>query len=74
MAASVFESQQQRVFEFIRAYHAAYGIAPSTREIADGAGIRSKETVDRVLDALVEQGLIGRHDGKARGIYLKDKP
>lgn len=70
---TVFEERQQQVFEFIRTYHAEHGIAPSTREIANGAGIRSKATVDRALDALVERGVIGRHDGKARGIYLKDK-
>lgn len=73
MTASVFEDQQKRVIQFIRTYHATHGIAPSTREIADGAGIRSKDTVNRVLNALVQQGLIGRHEGLARGIYLKDK-
>lgn len=55
----------------LRAALHQYGIAPNWREIAEGTDIRAKVTLDRVLDALDEQGFIRRHPRTARGIALK---
>jgi repressor LexA len=59
-------------YDFIVGYVAAHGYAPKLREIADHLGIRSRGTVHRYLQALIEAGLIEIEPERARGIRLTE--
>lgn len=62
--------RQGEVLNFIRAYHAERGFAPSFAEIAEGVGLGSKSGVSRIVDGLVERGYIGRMAHQARSIVV----
>lgn len=66
--------RQSDVLNFIRAYHAERGFAPSYGEIADGVGLGSKSGVARIIEGLVERGYIGRMPHQARSIVVLGAP
>lgn len=67
--------RQRDLLDFIGAYMATENVAPSYQEMADGLGVASKNTVHRLVDALVERGCIGRLANRARAIeILKTTP
>lgn len=53
--------------EFIRDYH----VPPTIREIGEAIGTNSPNGAEYHLNALVRLGYIGRHEGMARGIWVK---
>lgn len=59
-----------RILEYIRAYSAAKGYAPSFREIMEGASVGSLSTVHRQLSRLERDGVIRRSGRRARSIVL----
>jgi len=60
--------RRDRITDFIRQYTREHGYAPSVREIGAAVGIRSTRAVKYHLDVLVEQGVIERTAGRARGL------
>jgi len=64
--------RQHTTLDFIRAYHAQHGYAPSLAEIALGLGLSSKGSIHRQVQALAEAGHIRLIPGRKRGIELRD--
>lgn len=62
--------RQSEVYEFIRSHWGRYHRAPSMREIGDAVGLKSTNSVTKVLVALEKKGYIAREAGRARGILL----
>lgn len=62
--------RQHATLDFIRAYHAQHGYAPSLAEIALGLGLSSKGSIHRQVQALAEAGYLRLVPGRKRGIRL----
>jgi repressor LexA len=62
--------RQKQVYEYICAYAREQGQTPKLREIAEFLGIRSRGSVHRYVQALVQAGLIEIEPDRARGIRL----
>jgi repressor LexA len=62
--------RQHATLDFIRAYHARHGFAPSLAEIALGLGLSSKGSIHRQVQSLAEAGYIRLIPGRKRGIEL----
>lgn len=63
--------REAQLLEFLRAFTAEHGWAPSTREAAEGIGVVSTSTVSHQLKNLERRGLIKRGSG-ARKITVCD--
>jgi len=61
------------IMKFLEEFIEKNGFAPSIREIARHLGFRSTKSVKVHLDGLADMGLIGREEGIARGIRLKER-
>ncbi len=61
---------QRKTYDFIRKYINEHGYAPKMTEIADGIQIRSKGTVHRYVQSLVDANLIRIEPLLKRGISL----
>ena len=66
--------RQKETLDYIRAYSAQNGIAPSFIEMMDATGQSSKSGVYRILIALEERGFIRRLRDRARAIELIPDP
>lgn len=64
---------QQRVYQFILAYIAEHGYAPSVRDICDAVGLKSPSTVHFHLKNLAELGYIEKGAFKGRAIVPVDR-
>lgn len=64
---------QQRVYQYILAYLAEHGYAPSVRDICDAVGLKSPSTVHFHLKNLAELGLIEKGAFKGRAIVPVDR-
>lgn len=62
-------SQQKRVLDFVRAYHAEHGRGPTHQAICDALGIKSKGNVAARLRALVDYGFLRRGPDRS-GAYV----
>lgn len=62
--------KEQAVLNFVRKYILSHGLSPTTTEIAEGIGIKSKGVAYRYLKGLAEQGLIEMLPNKKRNIRL----
>lgn len=62
--------RQKEFFLFIKDFLDEYGYPPSVRDIAKGMGVASISSVKKMLDRLVEAGVIKKDSSKARGIEL----
>jgi SOS-response transcriptional repressor LexA len=71
---AMLTQRQKEMYDFIRAYYAKHGIAPSFMEMMDATGRSSKSGVHRVLVALEERGFIRRMRDRARAIELVPDP
>lgn len=67
-------ARQKEIFEYIREFIRARGIAPSVSEIRDFFHLGSLGTVHKHLKALERRGCIQRSKGFARAIELKSVP
>ena len=66
--------RQQDAYDFIADYVERHECAPTVREIAEGLGITSTNTVDFHLKALERKGYIRRRGNLARSIELLHRP
>lgn len=57
---------------FINGYIVEHCIAPSMQEIADGLGLKSKDSACRLMRQFEERGIIF-HNRRARSIHLSEK-
>lgn len=62
--------RQREVLQYIAAFVAKHGYAPSMRDIAEGVGLVSTSSVLRLLQVLEERGAIVRTPGLSRSIRL----
>lgn len=62
--------RQAEALAFIRSFIATNGYSPEYREIEAAMGFHSKSGVCRLVDQLVERGVITRMPGRARSIAL----
>lgn len=62
--------RQKQVYDYICTYVRQHGHTPKLREIAEFLGIRSRGSVHRYVQALVQAGLIEIEPERARGIRL----
>lgn len=62
--------RQKQVYDYICTYVRDQGHTPKLREIAEFLGIRSRGSVHRYVQALVQAGLIEIEPDRARGIRL----
>ena len=60
--------RQKEVLDFIRAFWAEHGYAPSYQVIAEGVGMKSKGGVARLVQSLEEGGHITRRPNRARSV------
>ncbi|MDX5151675.1 MAG: transcriptional repressor LexA [Acidiferrobacterales bacterium] len=62
--------RQKQVYDYVRDYEREQGRTPKLREIAEFLGIRSRGSVHRYVQALVQAGLIEIEPDRSRGIRL----
>ena len=62
--------RQQEVFLFIVDYQERHDCAPTVRELCEGLGVGSTNTIDYHLKALERKGYIRRREGLARSIEI----
>jgi repressor LexA len=60
---------RERVFRFVRG-RLLDGLPPTVREVQAAFGFRSPQTAREHLEALVDEGRLGKRKGKARGYRL----
>ena len=65
------QSRKERIIAYIRAHTADKHYPPTIREIGKAIGVRSTSLIDRYLNSLVADGLIGRNKHIARGIWVR---
>jgi repressor LexA len=61
---------QKKVLDFIKAFWAEHGYAPSYSEIGAHMGLSSKGSVHRFVCALSDRGFIQYRYGRARSIIV----
>lgn len=61
---------ERKTLAFIQSFVATHGFSPKLHEVCEGIGIRSKGTVSRYINALIDEGLLGKEVGKSRGLTL----
>lgn len=67
-------AHQKRVLEYLVAFIAERGIAPSYDQIQAHLGLKSKSSVHRVIHELEERGAIHRLPNRARAITIIANP
>lgn len=65
--------RQQRILDFVRRYKAKNGLAPTVRDIRDGAGISSNSVTAYNLRKLEQAGCLRLLGDKSRGIILPEE-
>ncbi len=65
--------RQKDVLHFITDYHIRHECAPTVRELCEGLGVGSTNTIDYHLKALERKGYIRRRGGRARAIEIVDR-
>lgn len=63
-------SRQRRLFDAIDAAIAAYGVAPTYKEMCAAVGVTSRSSVFRLINSLEERGYIRRMPNRARAIEI----
>lgn len=63
-----------RILTQIREYIGSHQVSPTIAEVADALSIRSRGTVHRYVQSLIEKGRLERHGTGWRGLRLADSP
>lgn len=66
--------KQRELLDFIGERMAVDGVSPSFEEMKDAMGLKSKSGIHRLIDALVERGIIQRLPNRARAIEILETP
>lgn len=70
MAKKQLTSRQLEILMFIKSFKKSNGWAPTTQEIADHFGFKSRNSVSDFLKALESKGFIKTGKNKARAIEV----
>ena len=63
---------KNRIYDFMKSYMREKNFPPSMREICDGAGLKSVNTVHSYLAEMVGDGLLtSKGDGSSRTVIIK---
>ena len=62
--------RQQAVFDYLREHHALEYPAPTLDELCEALNLRSRGSMHKHIQALVEAGLVEPMSGKQRGVRL----
>lgn len=62
------------IYYFLQSYIEKHGYPPTYREIADGVGISSTNTVHTHIHKLIEMGVISMVDNHPRTLKLLHQP
>ncbi|MGH8476236.1 MAG: transcriptional repressor LexA [Methylococcales bacterium] len=65
--------RQQEIYEFLVAHRQTFAKPPTFAELCGKLGMRSRGSLHKHIQALVEAGLVQAADGKQRGIRLTDE-
>jgi repressor LexA len=71
-SAAMLTTQQKRVLDFIRAFIARHGHAPTLHEIGAGVDIQSRGAVHRHVQTLLDRGVLQRSRRGWRTLELVD--
>jgi repressor LexA len=71
---SALTPTEQKILGFIRSFNLRHGHAPTLLEIGEAVSIRSKGTVHRYVQALVNKGQLYHTERGWRGIRPADTP
>lgn len=66
--------RQQEIYEFLLTHQQSFAKPPTLDELCDKLGVRSRGSLHKHIQALVQAGLVEAADGKQRGIRLIEKP
>lgn len=61
-----------KISDFIRDYYGEYGFAPTYREIGSAVGVKSTETIHRLVHIMMDDGVVTQVRGKPRTLRLVD--
>lgn len=62
--------KQAEALDYIKWYIRTHGYPPSRREIAERFNMRSASTAQKLLERMVEEGLIEVTPGVSRGVMI----
>lgn len=62
--------RQLEILEFVGEFGQAHGYAPSLETLCEGLGLRSRGSMHKHVQALVNAGLVEPMDGRKRGVHL----
>jgi len=71
--ASFLTTRQKQILDFIEAFIASQGVAPTLREIRESFGYSSYGTVHKHLKLLEQKGYLHRHWNQKRGLEIKGR-
>jgi len=69
-ASAKLTRRQQSVFDFLREHHALNYPAPTLDELCEALNLRSRGSMHKHVQALIEAGLVEPMSGKQRGVRL----
>lgn len=62
--------KQHQVLKFLSQFTEVHGYPPSYEEIAQGIGTRSRGSISKHINSLVEKGFLTKHHDKARSLEV----
>lgn len=65
--------RQQAVYDFLRRHHHRFGHPPTLDELCRALGLRSRGSLHKHVQALVEAGLVEPMEGKRRGVRVRER-
>jgi repressor LexA len=66
--------RQQAVYDHLISYHEDFDQAPTLDELCEALGVRSRGSLHKHVQALVDAGLVEPMNGKQRGVRLRQPP
>jgi repressor LexA len=66
--------RQQEIYDFLIDHHSAFARPPTLDELCSALGMKSRGSLHKHIQALVDTGLIEPANGKQRGIRLTEPP
>ena len=67
---STYALPENRLYEFLKAYFVEKQYAPSSKEMAEGIGLKSTSDIKTYLQRLKDKGLIEGEIGSSRAFRL----
>jgi hypothetical protein len=68
--AMIPEEKETEVIGFVVNYKRSFGKSPTNAEIAQGCGFTNRGVVSKLLQRMIDKGLLTRQPGKARSLEV----